>query len=271
MKFVYPQNKKFKVEAKGQYLERAEISLKHTQEMYAIYACYYENTNFDLFVSDLDKKSGAILIFDTETKIVVGFSTIVLHQFSFGRKKYSFLFSGDTIIKREFWGTRALQTTFVKLALKLRFQYPLDEFYWLLISKGYKTYLLMANNYYIYYPNLTGKFESLAPVLKYYCNTYFPEYYDQETGLINFGSDYQPLKGEVAPITDKMREENPKISFFEQQNPTWKQGTELPCIGYMGWNDFVRYPFRFLSKAVSKGKQEASAYAFPKPDENVSC
>jgi hypothetical protein len=45
----------------------------------------------------------------------------------------------------------------------------------------------------------------------------FGEYYDKEVGLLNFGDDYQPLKGEVAPITEEMRITNPKIDFFERK------------------------------------------------------
>ena len=39
------------------------------------------------------------------------------------------------------------------------------------------------------------------------------------------------LKGDVAEITDAMRRENHKIDFFEQRNPEWRRGTELPCVG----------------------------------------
>ena len=216
------------------FIDLADIKPKQVREMYEIYECYYENTAYEIFANDLGNKSGAIMLFHPVTNKVVGFSTMVLHQFEFGRKNYTFLFSGDTVVMREFWGNRALQATFVKLVMKLRFRYPFDELYWLLISKGYKTYLLMANNYYVYYPHFEGKYKSLEPVLRHYLNTFFADYYDQKTGLLNFGEDYQALKGEVAPITDEMRKNSPKIHFFEEKNPTWQQGTELPCIGYLG-------------------------------------
>lgn len=259
MKLVKAKMKKpqVKQEPFGKYLERRKISMQQLQEMYAIYAQYYDNTNFPLFLDDFSNKHGAILIFHPKTEQIVGFSTMAIHQFEFGHQRYTFLFSGDTVVKREFWGNRALQATFVKLVMRLRFQYPRDEFYWLLISKGYKTYLLMANNYYVYYPNVEGKHQQLAPVLEYYCKKFFPKYYNEMSHLLNFGEDYQPLKGEVAPITAKMRLDNPKIDYFAKMNPTWEQGTELPCIGYLGWGDIMRYPLRFFSKPTSKGKQDA--------------
>lgn len=253
--------KKEKLVPYGKYMERARITMQQLKEMYEIYALYYENTKFSLFLSDFGNKHGAVLIFHPETHHIVGFSTMALHQFEFGRQRYTFVFSGDTVVQREFWGNRALQSTFMKLLIRLRLQYPLDEFYWLLISKGYKTYLLMANNYYVYYPHFEGKHQHLAPVVEYYCKKFFPDYYNDNSQLLNFGEDYQPLKGEVAPITHNMRLENPKIDYFAKMNPTWQQGTELPCIGYLGWGDLMRYPLRFLSKPVSKGKQDAMAHA----------
>lgn len=271
MKFIQGHSKQSRLEPSAEYFARADIHLEQVKEMYDIYASYYENTNFELFLNDLNKKSGAILVFHPVNKSIVGFSTMVVHHFKFGRKNYTFLFSGDTVIMREFWGSRAFQAAFMRFKIRMRFQYPLDELYWLLISKGYKTYLLMANNYYIFYPNIDSKFESLSPVLKHYCNTFFPDYYDESTGLLNFGDDYQPLKGEVAPITEQMRRNNPKIRFFESLNPTWEQGTELPCIGYLGWRDLMRYPVRFLSKSTSKGKHDAIAYQPVKQDGQFSC
>lgn len=244
----------------GRYLNIEQINDSQLKSMYSIYEQYYYNTQFSIFKDDFNKKSGAILIFHPKTQQIVGFSTITVQHFYLKGKDYTVLFSGDTVIEKEFWGTRALQSTMLKLILKLRVQYPFNELYWLLISKGYKTYLLLANNYYTYYPNLEGENQHLASIVQHYCQTFFPEYYDLNTGLLNFGDDYQPLKGDVAPITDEMRAKNPKIKFFEQQNPTWPAGTELPCIGRIGWTELARYPIRFITKPSSKGKHEAKTH-----------
>ncbi|ESK55587.1 MAG: hypothetical protein I8H98_08265 [Moraxellaceae bacterium] len=241
----------------GQYIEMEKIDLDRLKAMYSIYEQYYENTQFEIFVNDFKKKSGAMLIFNSKTDEVVGFSTVAVQHFYLNGKDYTVLFSGDTVILKEFWGTRTLQSTMLKLIIKLRVRYPFNEFYWLLISKGYKTYLLLANNYYAYYPNMQGNNEHLSTVVEHYCENFFGEYYDKEVGLLNFGDDYQPLKNEVAPITEEMRITNPKIHFFEQKNPTWTTGTELPCIGRLSWKDLARFPARFITKPTSKGKHEA--------------
>lgn len=250
---------KSKAKPRGRYMKREDISSEYLDQMYEIYSEYYANTRKSIFLEDFKKKHGAILILHPKRNEVVGFSTVAIHQFTLNNKNYTFLFSGDTVIQKEFWGCRTLQTTMMKLLIKLRFRFPFDELYWLLISKGYKTYLLLANNYFVYYPHHEGKHAHLKPIVEHYCKTYFNEYFDHDSGLLNFGSDYQPLKADVAPITQQMRQDNPKISFFERENPTWVQGTELPCIGRLAWQDVLRFPLRMLTKPASKGKQSSKS------------
>ncbi len=160
----------------GQYFEKEQIDTERLKVMYSIYEQYYENTRFSIFVDDFKNKSGAILIFDSETDEIVGFSTVVVQHFYLNGKDYTVLFSGDTVILKKFWGTRTLQSTMLKLMIKLRIKYPFNELYWLLISKGYKTYLLLANNYYVYYPNIKDENQHLSEVVEHYCEKFFGEY-----------------------------------------------------------------------------------------------
>jgi hypothetical protein len=50
---------------------------------------------------------------------------------------------------------------------------------------------------------LMVKMNIFPNVIEHYCENFFGEYYDKEVGLLNFGDDYQPLKGEVAPLPKK--------------------------------------------------------------------
>src|SRR5687767_14847765 len=57
------------------------------------------------------------------------------------------LFSGDTVIHPDWWGTRALHAGFIAYGLRRWIRRPWRPIYWLLLSKGYKTYLLLVNNF----------------------------------------------------------------------------------------------------------------------------
>ena len=63
------------------------------------------------------------------------------------------LFSGDTIVARECWNEQALTQIWGRLALALMDRYPPGTLYWFLISKGYKTYLLLTNNFPTAFPS----------------------------------------------------------------------------------------------------------------------
>ena len=47
------------VEPKCAFWKRERFSLYQLRKMYSIYQAYYENTNFELFISDFNKKTGA--------------------------------------------------------------------------------------------------------------------------------------------------------------------------------------------------------------------
>lgn len=235
----------------------ADIDVHDIRQMYAVYSQYYDNTTWDIFLHDLSKKTGAFLVRKESDGRVVGFSTVMNCEVKVGRKTVRAVFSGDTVIERAYWGSRCLQFAFYKYLIAEKVRNPRQSVYWLLISKGYKTYLLLANNFYSFYPRQDQHDEHLADIVDAYCEQMFPGYYDREKGILDFGSDYQPLRGDVAEISDHMMRENPKIRFFEERNPEWRRGTELPCLGEITWACLAKFAARYLAKPVSKGALEA--------------
>ncbi|RZU35397.1 hypothetical protein EV700_3350 [Fluviicoccus keumensis] len=243
---------------KASYYPLSRISVIDIRQMYAVYSRYYERTDWDLFLRDLSKKTGAFLIRRKSDNLIVGFSTIVSSDMVIRGKKSRGVFSGDTIIERAYWGSRVLQIAFTKFMLAEKIRYPRQPIYWLLISKGFKTYLLLANNFLEFYPNPRGNHgDDLSDVVDTYCNEMFPEFYDREKRILDFGQDYQCLKGDVAEITDEMRLSTPAIRFFEERNPEWRRGTELPCVGVFDWKALANYAYVFANKAASKGREDA--------------
>lgn len=249
---------------KAIYKKVSKIDVHEIRQMYGIYCQYYENTTWDIFLRDLSKKTGAFVLYDPKEARVVGFSTIMTCDIIVQGQASRAVFSGDTVIEKAYWGSRALQMAFYKFMIAEKVRYPRQAIHWLLISKGFKTYLLLANNFFNYYPNPENKDQHLAGVVDSYCKQMFAEYYDADKRILDFGGDYQCLKGDVAEITDAMRRENQKIDFFEQCNPEWRRGTELPCVGVFDWNALAKYALRFATKPMSKGRKEAAHLAAQK-------
>lgn len=251
MSFVEPKSKVVKV---------SKLSVVDFYEMYKLFAKYYDNTDLETFTKDINKKDDALLMRDTYNGRIVGFSTIALLNMRYKGRKAIGVFSGDTILEKEYWGSRRWKLTWALHMLSVKTRNPSALLFWLLISKGYKTYMLMANNFPNYYPRLDRDDASLAAIVDDYCGYLFPDHYDKKTKILDFGDKYQYLRDGVAEIDEALKASQPKIRFFEKCNPEWRRGTELPCVAKLE----VVALFPFLEKLVkgrlgAKKRRTASA------------
>lgn len=245
------------VKLSAKFCSTKKITTLDIFQMYSIYSQYYRATKWKIFLNDLSKKSGAFLIRRKEDNIIVGFSTVTSYNINVNNKNCIGIFSGDTIIDRRYWGTRSLQIAFYRYILKKKILHPSKTIYWLLISKGFKTYLLLTNNFYKFYPHPDNKFSEMSSIVDNYCRQIFPDYYDPERQILDFGDNYQSLKEGVAEIDPSMAKNSKNISFFEKRNPEWRKGTELPCVGAIDWSSLMKYVVRYLRKPISKGAIES--------------
>jgi hypothetical protein len=236
-------------QVKARYQPIHKVTVHDLRAMYAVFRRYYDNISLEQFIEDMSGKTGIFVLRDDNENRIVGFSTLTSKKLRMGRRSVTGVFSGDTILESEYWGNRSLQVAFYVRMVLERFKRPFSPVFWLLISKGYKTYLLLANNFSRYYPDVEGRFDWLEPYVDAYCRTLFPHAYCPDRKLLDFGEGSTHLKGEVTPITREMRERHPKIRFFEECNPSWQRGTELPCIGLVGYRDVVRFPLLLLAKS----------------------
>ncbi len=224
-------------------------------EMFAIFEKFYDNVSLDRFKSDLSNKSRVILLL-TQKKEIKGFSTLDEFDLDLHNKNYRILYSGDTIISSEYWGTPVLTLAFLKYMTLLKLRFPTRPVWWFLISKGYKTYLLLANNFLNYYPRLDketpNEHKDLIAALS---EKIYPGKFNHKTGIIEFRSgEHEKLKEYVAPITKELKTKYPKIAFFDEQNPNWKNGDELSCIGEVDPALAILHPLKIFKKMILKNK-----------------
>jgi len=220
---------------RGHVAAIARLSRGQRDEMFALFSQYYDCIERDRFDADLDEKDAVILL--TAAGAIQGFSTLKTLPVRVGRRTHYGVYSGDTVLAREYWGQRVLGKVFLRYLFKQKLRRPLRPFWWFLISKGYKTYLLMANNFGEHWP----RHERPTPddrqeILDRFGEAYFPDY--ESLGQLKF---------HVTPITDEQREV-PRIAFFEEKNPTWMNGSELACLARMTWTMPLYYSVKALWK-----------------------
>jgi len=212
------------------------VTEKQRQRMFSLLQQYYECSKWEYFIQDLDAKDDVILLQDKKTHQIQGFSTLKNIKIEQGGKKSFAVFSGDTVIDRAFWGERLLGKAFLKYLFMQKAKHPFRPFYWILISKGYKTYLLMANNFHTHYPRYEREpSPDIQRLMDAFAENLFGSYYDSKTGLIKFPSSRGQLRPGIADIPPD-RLEHPRIKYFEQRNPNWSTGIELMCLAKMTWS-----------------------------------
>ena len=227
------------------------ISLIEQERMYAIFSKYYVNHDKPTFLKDLWEKNHVILLRDKQNKTIQGFSTLLKVDMASDGINAMGIFSGDTVLEKEYWGNKALGVAFLKYLWMEKIKNPFKPVYWFLISKGYKTYLLMANNFKTHYP----RYETKTPpqykrIMDIFYAQRFPQYYSPTSGLIEFESHSCSLKEKVAEITDDLLR-NPRVQFFATKNPHWEKGYELSCLAEMT----LFMPFQYFFKKTFRQKR----------------
>jgi len=233
----------------AQVVSISSLTPEDHQRMFQILERYYSHVSWDVFIRDLSNKTEVILLRSEVDKIIQGFSTLKFFEAEVSGKFERAVFSGDTIIEQEFWGQTALQKAFVSRLMKEKLKAPHRPLFWFLISKGYKTYLLMANNFVNYFPSQDG-LQELQGHRDAFSRNLFGDAFDTDTGLLQFGGSAPRLKGEVAPIPNELIQSHPKVAFFVSKNPTWQQGTELACVAELDFEMILGFTLKTVRKTL---------------------
>ena len=225
--------------------------------LFEVFHAIYDATSRERFEKDFAAKDHVILLSSSDG-VARGFSTLKTLTLDVDGRAVRGVFSGDTVIEEGFWGGGALGVEFLKYLFKRKFERPFQPLYWFLISKGYKTYLLMANNFTVHWP----RYEKTTPddakgIMNAFAGALFGDAYDAETGLVRFDVSQGHLKGGIADIDDALRDRSPRVRFFEDQNPDWRDGTELVCLAEMR----ASMPFTYWWKKMGGGKSSSSPRA----------
>ena len=208
---------------------RADFDAALLGPLWDLYARYYTPTDRAVFESDFRAKDWAIVLSDA-TGRDVGFSTVAEQVDRLDGQRVRTLFSGDTIIERSHWGEQTLPFRWVELAGAIKARDPGTPLYWLLISKGHRTYRLMPGFTYSHYPNPDGP--TPAPVrrlMDHLGRSRFGAAYDAGAGIVRAGDLPTRLRADLDGAGAGAAR-NAHIRFFTARNPGHAKGDELLCL-----------------------------------------
>ena len=212
---------------KGTVVKITDLTADEIDAMFALMDEFYENMDRAVFERDLFAKDYCIILRNDEERIV-GFTTQKVMTVNVDGKEIHGMFSGDTIIHKDYWGDTELFRVWAQFWFPFAEQY--DEFYWFLICKGYKTYRILPLFWREFYPSCKAAIpEYEKKIIDAYASLLYPDEYDPATGVIGYKHVKDKLRAGVADI-DEHRMKNRDIAFFDAANPSHADGNDLACL-----------------------------------------
>jgi hypothetical protein len=212
----------------SQTIAVSELRPQSVVQMRQLMQANYEGVGEEQFLADLQAKQWVILLYEEDR--LCGFSTQTLFDYRHEDRPIRILFSGDTIIDKRHWGSLALPVAWGRLMLSLQAGCPRTDLYWLLTSKGYKTYRFLPVFFHEFYPSYTVATPAFeASLVRSVAAQRFGARFDAASGVLRAEPGAQRLRQGVAELDEK-RLRDPHVAFFQQQNPGHARGDELVCL-----------------------------------------
>jgi hypothetical protein len=233
--------------------------------MHALFVRCYDCVNPDSFERDLNSKNAVVLVRD-ENGVLRGFSTQAWFDWQHEGEPVRILFSGDTIMEPGYWGSAELARGWCEVAARLLKTEPARRLFWLLISKGYRTYLYLPLFFRDFVPSpsssdplsspikpcLNGSsIPSLQGLLDEVARHRFGSAYDADKGLVRFPESQGQLTAELALIPEGRRGD-PYVRFFLDRNPDFARGVELACMAEVSLENTHGLGRRWLEHAMKE-------------------
>ena len=197
------------------------------EEMFCLLSAHFEGVTWDQFIGDLEEKNRVVLL--RRDAALVGFSTLAVYESEFEGELVSVVYSGDTIVAPEAWGTTALARGWITAVNQLRSQYPRGKYYWLLLTSGFRTYRFLPVFWKEFHPCHAQQIPaSLRRLRDHLAIERFGTQYDPRRGIVRFRQP-QRLRGDLITIPEG-RTHDDHVTFFAAQNPGHALGDELVCL-----------------------------------------
>lgn len=206
---------------------RAGLSAGDRDQMFSLLSRHFEGVTREQFERDLAEKNWVIRL-HRETHLI-GFTTLLVTESHFEGQSLTAIYSGDTIVEPEAWGSPALARTWIASVNHLRASLPRRPCYWLLLTSGFRTYRFLPVFWQEFFPRRdTPTPASAQRLLIHLAQERYGSAFDATTGLVRFPRP-QRLRAPLA-IIPTGRSADPDIAFFLLRNPQHAAGDELVCL-----------------------------------------
>jgi hypothetical protein len=197
------------------------------------------------FIRDFEEKEAVMILRKEHCEgEIVGWSTLMVLTLALPDEEVKGVFSGDTVVLPEHRSGIGLGIELVRYFLHVYEQFPRHKVYYILISKGWRTYKIMPFFFKEFAPRYarpTTPYEQT--LMDAFGKKKYPHHYHPETGVITFSSQRVRPEGiDAAPMHPDAH-----TTFFLRRNPGYLDGHELVCVARIAPDNFTNGVRRLVS------------------------
>lgn len=210
---------------------RADLTPDEQEAMYTLIEAHFDGVRREVFERDLAEKDWVVRI--VRDGALVGFSTLQVYSTTFAGDRINVIYSGDTVVAPEAWGTPVLARGWIAMVRAVQAARPEEPWYWLLLSSGFRTYRFLPVFWREFWPRhdaVPG--DRIRQMIATLARERFNGCYDEQTGVVRFPRP-QRLREHLARIPEG-KENDPHVRFFLERNPGHGAGDELVCLTSLG-------------------------------------
>ncbi len=206
---------------------REALTADERAEMFDLLAAHFDGVTAGQFARDLDEKHWVLRI--RRAGRLVGFSTLQVFEAAYQGRLVHVVYSGDTIVAPEAWGSPILARAWIALVREIQTSAPGAPWYWLLLSSGFRTYRFLP----VFWQQFWPRHDAPTPLaeqglLGTLARQRFGDQFDEAAGVVRFHQP-QRLRTTLALVPDQ-RVADPHVAFFLSHNPGHAEGDELVCL-----------------------------------------
>ena len=206
---------------------RVELSADERREMLGLFQAHFEGVSAPQFFEDLDAKDWVLRIVRDGT--LVGFSTLEAYTTSYQGRAINVIYSGDTVVSPEAWGSPVLARGWIALVRAIQATRPDEPWYWLLLSSGFRTYRFLPVFWREFWPRHDAEpDDDTRRMMIALARQHFDGCFDERAGVVRFPKP-QRLRAHLAEMPEG-KANDPHVRFFLERNPRHNDGDELVCL-----------------------------------------
>jgi hypothetical protein len=208
-------------------VSRDALSGAQRDDMFELLVRHFDGVTRAQFDRDLAAKNWVVAVRRNER--LIGFTTLrVTTSLSTGAPVTA-IYSGDTIVAPEAWGSPALARAWIAAINHIRAEWPDRPCYWLLLTSGFRTYRFLPVFWREFFPRFDAPIPPCTQLLMtQLAREEYGTWFDEVSGIVRLPAP-QRLRGRLAAVPQG-REANPHVAFFLAHNPGHHCGDELVCL-----------------------------------------